>query len=42
VKVIVTGSLSLYHPIYSMDEEFHEIFKVHADFRRTIEPIPTT
>ena len=40
VKVIVTGSPSLYHLIYSMDEEFHEIFKVHADFRRAMELDP--
>ena len=40
VKVVVTGSPSLYHFIYSVDEEFHEIFKVHADFRRTIELDP--
>lgn len=40
VKVIVTGSPALYHYIYSVDEEFHEIFKVHADFRRTIELDP--
>ena len=40
MKVVVTGSPSLYHFIYSVDEEFHEIFKVHADFRRTIELDP--
>ncbi|NOT53586.1 MAG: AAA family ATPase [Deltaproteobacteria bacterium] len=37
VKVLVTGSPSLYHLIYSVDEEFRDIFKVHADFRRTME-----
>jgi ATP-dependent Lon protease len=40
VKVIVTGSPHLYHFIYSVDEEFREIFKVHADFRRTMELDP--
>lgn len=40
VKVLVTGSPSLYHLIYSMDEEFRDIFKVHADFRRTMELAP--
>jgi len=37
VKVIVVGSPSLYHTLYSMDSEFQEIFKVHADFRQTME-----
>ncbi len=40
VKILVTGSVSLYHLIYSMDEEFRDIFKVHADFRRTMELAP--
>lgn len=31
-KVIVVGSAFLYHLLYSWDEEFHEIFKVRADF----------
>ncbi|MGE0822224.1 MAG: Lon protease family protein [Candidatus Binatia bacterium] len=37
VKVLVTGSPYLYHLLYSLDEEFREIFKVHADFRRVME-----
>ncbi len=37
VKVIVVGSPSLYHTLYAMDNEFQEIFKVHADFRQTLE-----
>ncbi len=37
VKVVTVGSPSLYHLLYSMDEEFREIFKVHADFRRVME-----
>lgn len=40
IKVIVTGSPYLYHFIYSIDEEFREIFKVHADFRRAMELDP--
>ncbi|HKA56164.1 MAG TPA: ATP-binding protein, partial [Candidatus Binatia bacterium] len=37
VKVIVTGSPYLYQLLYAWDEEFREIFKVHADFRHTME-----
>lgn len=37
VKVVTVGSPYLYHLLYSMDEEFREIFKVHADFRRVME-----
>ena len=37
VKVIVVGSPSLYHTLYAIDNEFQEIFKVHADFRQTLE-----
>ena len=37
VKVVTVGSPSLYHLLYSLDEEFREIFKVHADFRRAME-----
>ncbi len=37
VKIVVTGSPSLYHLLYAWDEEFREIFKVHADFRPTME-----
>jgi ATP-dependent Lon protease len=40
VKILVTGSAYLYHLLYSLDEEFQEIFKVHADFRRTMELDP--
>jgi predicted ATP-dependent protease len=36
-KVIVVGSPLLYHLLYMLDEEFREIFKVHADFRPTME-----
>jgi ATP-dependent Lon protease len=36
-KVIVVGSPLLYHLLYVLDEEFREIFKVHADFRPTLE-----
>ena len=37
VKVVVVGSPMLYHMLYSMDEEFREVFKVHADFRHAME-----
>ena len=37
VKVVVVGTPTLYHMLYSLDPEFHEIFKVHADFRPTME-----
>ncbi|HEX9879116.1 MAG TPA: Lon-insertion domain-containing protein, partial [Candidatus Binatia bacterium] len=36
-KVIVVGSEFLYHLLYTWDEEFHEIFKVRADFRHVME-----
>lgn len=36
-KVIVVGSPFLYHLLYTWDEEFREIFKIHADFRRVME-----
>jgi ATP-dependent Lon protease len=36
-KVIVVGTPFLYHLLYTWDEEFQEIFKVHADFRRMME-----
>jgi ATP-dependent Lon protease len=36
-KVIVVGSPWLYHMLYTVDEEFREIFKVHADFRHVME-----
>ncbi|MBI3301385.1 MAG: AAA family ATPase [Deltaproteobacteria bacterium] len=37
VKVIVVGSPFLYQLLYMWDDEFREIFKVHADFRHTME-----
>lgn len=37
VKVVVTGSPLLYQLLYAWDEEFREIFKIHADFRHTME-----
>jgi predicted ATP-dependent protease len=36
-KVVVVGSPLLYHLLYLWDDEFREIFKVHADFRPTME-----
>jgi len=40
VKVVVVASPFLYHLLYSLDDEFREIFKVHADFRQTMELAP--
>ncbi len=37
VKVVVVASPFLYHMLYAWDEEFREIFKVHADFRHAME-----
>jgi predicted ATP-dependent protease len=31
-KLIVVGSSFLYHLLHAWDDEFHEIFKIHADF----------
>jgi len=31
-KVIVVGSAFLYHLLYTWDDEFHEMFKIRADF----------
>jgi ATP-dependent Lon protease len=31
-KVIVVGSVFLYHLLYSWDDDFHEVFKIRADF----------
>jgi len=31
-KVIVLGSAYLYHLLYTWDDEFHEMFKIRADF----------
>jgi ATP-dependent Lon protease len=31
-KVIVVGSAFLYHLLYAWDEDFHEMFKIRADF----------
>ncbi|HWP22575.1 MAG TPA: AAA family ATPase [Candidatus Binatia bacterium] len=39
-KVIVLGSPLLFYLLHSWDEEFREIFKVHADFRRVMELEP--
>jgi lon-related putative ATP-dependent protease len=36
-KVVVAGSPFSYHLLYMWDEEFREIFKVRADFRRVME-----
>jgi ATP-dependent Lon protease len=31
-KIIVVGSAFLYHLLYTWDDEFHEMFKIRADF----------
>jgi len=36
-KVIVLGSAFIYHLLYNWDEEFHEMFKVRADFNPIME-----
>ncbi len=36
-KVLVVGNALSYHILYTWDEEFREIFKVRADFRRVME-----
>jgi predicted ATP-dependent protease len=36
-KVIVVGSPLLYHLLYAWDEEFHDIFKIRADFNPVME-----
>ena len=36
-KVIVLGSVFLYHLLYAWDDEFHEMFKVRADFNPVME-----
>jgi predicted ATP-dependent protease len=36
-KVIVVGSAFLYHLLYTLDQEFHEMFKVRADFNPVME-----
>lgn len=36
-KVVVVGSATLYHLLYNLDEEFREVFKIHADFRYTMD-----
>ncbi|MBI3797023.1 MAG: AAA family ATPase [Deltaproteobacteria bacterium] len=37
VKVVVVGSPLVYQMLYAWDEEVREIFKIHADFRHTME-----
>jgi ATP-dependent Lon protease len=31
-KIVVVGSAFLYHLLYTWDDEFHELFKIRADF----------
>lgn len=37
VKVILIGEASLYYTLYSLEEEFRELFKVKADFASTMD-----
>jgi lon-related putative ATP-dependent protease len=37
VKVILLGSPLLYHLLYQLDEDFHELFKVKVDFAPELE-----
>jgi lon-related putative ATP-dependent protease len=37
VKVIMTGSLQLYHLLYAYDDDFRKLFKVKADFDTVVE-----
>ncbi|MCP4362843.1 MAG: AAA family ATPase [Chloroflexi bacterium] len=36
VKIILTGSLSLYYMLYAQDEDFASLFKVRADFNTSM------
>jgi len=36
-KVIVVGSALLYHLLYAWDDEFHDMFKIRADFNPVME-----
>jgi lon-related putative ATP-dependent protease len=36
VKVVLLGSRDLYYSLYENDEEFHDLFKVRADFSDTM------
>lgn len=40
VKVILVGNPMLYHLLYSYDEDFGKLFKVHADFDTQMENNP--
>ncbi len=37
IKVIMTGSLQIYHLLYAYDEDFRKLFKVKADFDSVVE-----
>jgi lon-related putative ATP-dependent protease len=40
VKVVLTGSPLLYHLLYSLDEDFRELFKVKVDFDDSLPRTP--
>lgn len=37
VKIVIIGDIELYYLLYQYDEEFKELFKVKADFKREME-----
>lgn len=37
VKVVIIGNPNIYYLLYSLDEEYRELFKVKADFESTME-----
>lgn len=40
VKVVIIGNPMMYYLLYSIDEEFHELFKVKAEFNTYMERTP--
>lgn len=40
VKVILLGDPSIYHALWDADEDFHKMFKVHAEFDDDIDRTP--
>lgn len=42
VKVVLVGPPMVYYLLYSMDEEYRKLFKVHADFDSRLQRTPET
>ncbi len=42
IKVIMMGSPSIYYLLYSLEEDFSDLFKVKSDFTSTMERTPET